>query len=417
MNWGRNFQLFTLLFCICSGAYGQNTLENNVTTLIDSLPQTVGGVAVDALGYIYVADFEETVWRVNPFTKKTEIFATGFYGASGNAFDNAGRLYQASINGNYISRVARDGSIELFADSLLSSPVGISMNAQNELFVCNCGDRSITKINSAGESTAFAKSDLMYCPNGITQDASGNLFVVSFHNNNVVKISPKGEVSLFAQTPDKIGNGHIALSNNTLYVTGFHGHRVYQITMKGEVSILAGTGERGVDNGSALTASFSYPNGIAVSTNGKTLYINDMVTANYGEPALSPSKSSLRTIKLYRFIDLIKGEIDTNGLESAKKLFNTLRSSPDFENQISRLELNTLGYNYMMVGETDQALLLFDLSLDLYPDWFLTYSFRGRSLYIASKPKEALKNFKKAFELNPNYLSLLPIIKELEKSN
>ena len=37
-----------------------------VRTVVDSVEGGVGGVAVDRLGAIYVADFRETVWKVEP---------------------------------------------------------------------------------------------------------------------------------------------------------------------------------------------------------------------------------------------------------------------------------------------------------------------------------------------------------------
>lgn len=44
----------------------------------------VGGIAADALGYLYVADFRNSVWRISP-EGDVERFADGLYGASGNA--------------------------------------------------------------------------------------------------------------------------------------------------------------------------------------------------------------------------------------------------------------------------------------------------------------------------------------------
>ncbi|MFB3113174.1 MAG: hypothetical protein ACE10G_14180, partial [Gemmatimonadales bacterium] len=65
---------------------------DRVLTLTDTLPAAVGGVTVDRAGMIYVADFRETVWKVTP-DGQTSVFATGFYGASGNAIDSHGNLF------------------------------------------------------------------------------------------------------------------------------------------------------------------------------------------------------------------------------------------------------------------------------------------------------------------------------------
>ena len=47
---------------------------------------TVGGVSIDLIGNIYVADFGDDVWKITPEGKRTE-FASGLYGASGNAIE------------------------------------------------------------------------------------------------------------------------------------------------------------------------------------------------------------------------------------------------------------------------------------------------------------------------------------------
>lgn len=73
----------------------------------------VGGVTADMIGNIYVADFGETVWKVQPEGDRT-VFATGIYGASGNAIDAEGNLLQSSFYGNSITRIDRKGEARLF---------------------------------------------------------------------------------------------------------------------------------------------------------------------------------------------------------------------------------------------------------------------------------------------------------------
>lgn len=51
----------------------------------------VGGVTADRVGDLYVADFGETVWKITVEGER-RVFATGLYGASGNAIDAQGNL-------------------------------------------------------------------------------------------------------------------------------------------------------------------------------------------------------------------------------------------------------------------------------------------------------------------------------------
>ncbi|NIR96457.1 MAG: T9SS type A sorting domain-containing protein [Gammaproteobacteria bacterium] len=72
-------------------------------------------------------------------------------------------------------------------------------------------------------------------------------------------------------------NGHMTYANGRLYVVARCANQVYEVTLDGQISLLAGSGARGNDDGPALQATFSLPNGIAPSPDGDTLYINDDV--------------------------------------------------------------------------------------------------------------------------------------------
>ena len=92
-------------------------------TVVDSLSGGVGGVAVDRAGSIYVADFGEQVFKVEP-DGRWHVFAAGLYGSSGNTIDSKGRLIQSNFFGNYISRLDRKGNETVIAEGL-NGPVGV----------------------------------------------------------------------------------------------------------------------------------------------------------------------------------------------------------------------------------------------------------------------------------------------------
>jgi len=292
-------RLFVLSLLAASGLNAAVTV-----TTIAEVDAGSGGIEVASDGTVYSSDFGPMlgnsavtgtkIWKISP-NGETEIFAEGFSGASGSAIDAKGNFFQANIRGNYISKIAPDGTITKYASEGLYNPVGLVVTKEGTLWVANCGAGSIQKIGADGSSTLFVKSDLLKCPNGLTQDAKGNLYAANFYNGDVVKITPQGEASVLASLPGK-NNGHLVYANDALYVVDRGGHQIFKLTMDGALELFAGSGKKGGADGSAEASSFCYPNDIDVSDDGKSLYINDVADESSTGMKLGPTR--IRRISL-----------------------------------------------------------------------------------------------------------------------
>lgn len=64
-------------------------------------------------------------------------------------------------------------------------------------------------------------------------------------------------------------------------------------------------------------------------------------------------------------------------------------------------ELNDFGYRLLGENKPNEALKIFKLNTDLYPESANTYDSYAETLAGLGNKKEAIKNYKKAFELNP----------------
>ena len=234
----------------------------------------VGGVSVDAVGNLYIADFGDIVWKIPP-EGQPQVFAQGFYGSSGNAVDHQGNLFQSSYYGNFITKIDRTGHTTLFTSSGLRGPVGIAIDpTTGDLYVANCKGNFIARIGSDGVAATFAQSDLFKCPNGIAFDSAGLLYVVDNWDNHMLKIDRSGNVSLFATVSAK-GMGHICFKKDRFYVAAFETHEIYEVKLNGTVKRILGNGQRGIVNGSGDSVRVSYPNGIACDPWTPRLYINE----------------------------------------------------------------------------------------------------------------------------------------------
>jgi hypothetical protein len=275
-----------------------------------ALPQTVetitssfnasGGVSIDDSGIVYVADFGQflnqangtKVYKVYDDGNGTTVeFATGLFGASGNAFDSQGNLFQSNIAGNRLSKITSDGTVTTFATNGIQGPVGVAVADGDTIYVANCGGNSIAKVLPNGTSSVWVSSTDFQCPNGLTIDDNGNLYTCNFGNGNIVKITPDKQVSVLATLPG--GRcGHLTYFEGYLYVAARCAQKIYRVTLNGDTTLIAGSGARGNDDGPALQASFNHPNGVEAVRDGDNviLYINDAtsLTGNCTTVPLNP---------------------------------------------------------------------------------------------------------------------------------
>jgi sugar lactone lactonase YvrE len=281
-----------------SATWAQDVRALRVETLATDIPAGTGGIEVDARGNVYTADFGQRLGdarfvgtKVYKITKrgKVSLFAEGFKGASGNAFDSAGNLFQSNVRGNYVSRIQRDGTSRIFTRHELLMPTGIAIDKADTLFVCNCGDSSITQISQDGSTHRLVQTPLLECPNGITRDEAGNFYVSNFFNGNVIKITKQGKASILATLPGK-SNGHLVYHRGSLFVVARSAHQIYRVSLDGRVTRFAGSGTRGREDGRPTIAMFSLPYDIAVSADGKSFYLNEVVPISGDKKNLSPTR-------------------------------------------------------------------------------------------------------------------------------
>jgi sugar lactone lactonase YvrE len=272
----------SLLFVAPVSAQAQAVIRT-LSDVIDG--HSVGGVTIDMVGNLYVADFGDVVWKLPQEGGRRE-FASGLYGASGNAIDARGDLLQSSFYGDFITRIDRKGQATPFVTSGLSGPVGLAIDKQSgAIYVANCRGNFIGRIAADGSVSSFAKSDLFNCPNGITFDRAGNLYVVNFRDNKMLKIDAKGVVAPFTTVSDK-GLGHVCFKDDRFYVTASQTHSIYEVTLDGIATRILGNGERGIVDGDGAKARLSFPNGIACHPYTRRLYINEL--ASESASALPP---------------------------------------------------------------------------------------------------------------------------------
>src|SRR6266540_3969751 len=101
----RPLVIMLALACAVVSIHAQPSIRA-LTAVIEG--HSVGGVTIDLVGNVYVADFGDFVWKITPEGERHE-FASGLYGSSGNAIDKEGSLLQSNFYGDSITRIDRKG--------------------------------------------------------------------------------------------------------------------------------------------------------------------------------------------------------------------------------------------------------------------------------------------------------------------
>jgi uncharacterized protein (TIGR03437 family) len=251
------------------------------------------GVAVDASGNLYVAEFSNRVRKVSAAGTIMTIAGNGYnsYSASGGYSGDGGPASSAQLN----------------------EPWGAVADASGNLYIADYGNNRVRKVSTAGMITTVAGTDsLGYLagaysgdggpaisaqlsgPSGLALDASGNLYVADRSNYRVRKISTSGIISTVAGdgpsgSPGALGDGGPATSaslnqpsgvaldsNGNIFIADSSNARVRKVSMSGIITTVAGGGSVDPgDGGLATNAQLSNPAGVAVDASDN-LYIADI---------------------------------------------------------------------------------------------------------------------------------------------
>jgi len=277
----------------------------------------VWGITADTNGNIYITD--SNLNQIRKVTSQGVVTTLPDNGPGsghavylyplGVAVDAIGNLYVSYFQSGVIRKVAPDGTNGVVlvtsnggigSSDYFLQPVGIAVDAQGNVYVAGGSNCCILKISPSGSISVFAGSKgnvgsadgigsgaRFNSPQGVAVDENGNVYVADTYNNKIRKITSAGVVTTVA------GNGSVGSSNGTgtaasfsypngiavdangnVYVADSNNNLIRKITSFGAVTTFAGTGDAGSANGNGSASSFNDPRGITIDNKG-SIYVAD----------------------------------------------------------------------------------------------------------------------------------------------
>ncbi|HVX28471.1 MAG TPA: IPT/TIG domain-containing protein [Parafilimonas sp.] len=231
----------------------------------DALFNFPRGIAMDAQGNIFVADFGN--YCIRKISVDGNVTTIAGNSKKGYVDGPAANASFAALNG---LAFGHDGNLYI-ADATRIRKWSPNLNVITTV----AGNANSGNTDGDGINATFG------LPYSITTDNIGNLYATDVANNNVRKISKSAHVSTLAGSVQGFadGNGINALfnfpgaiifdsANAIMYVADAGNFRVRTLNAAGDVFTYAGDGNYGYVDGRFFNAEFKFPTGITVDKKG-----------------------------------------------------------------------------------------------------------------------------------------------------
>jgi hypothetical protein len=231
---------------------------------------TPTAVATDTLGNMYFADTQNN--RVRKVTSSTKgIIST--------------------VAGNGTSGFSGDGNAATSAQ--LNNPTGVAVDSLGDIFIADTVNQRIREVTPDGKIKTVAgngscpdsnhgpgdggpaTSARLCLPTSVAVDGA-TVYVADTINSEVRKFTVGGIITKFAGYPKVAFPEGVAVdpASHNVVVGDTFDNQIKTFTASGTLLSTAGSGSQGFANGTASSAQFNLPSGVAVGSNGE-VYVSD----------------------------------------------------------------------------------------------------------------------------------------------
>ena len=114
-------------------------------------------------------------------------------------------------------------------------------------------------------------------------------------------------------------------------------------------------------------------------------------------------------------VSRLEKTINDKGVAAGIAEYRDLKAKESATYDFSEPELNNLGYRLLRAGKQKDAVEIFKLNVEMYPQGFNTYDSLAEAYESVNERELAVTNYKKSIELNPKNTSAVNGLKRLEQ--
>jgi glyoxylase-like metal-dependent hydrolase (beta-lactamase superfamily II) len=108
-------------------------------------------------------------------------------------------------------------------------------------------------------------------------------------------------------------------------------------------------------------------------------------------------------------------ELVEDGVEAAVARYRQLKKEEPEDWSFAERELNMLGYQLLNRNRFDDAIVILELNVAVFPEAFNTYDSLGEAYMLAGRTGEAIANYERSLELNPDNTNATAMLTRLRE--